>query len=817
MRIKKTICLSLLSLFCIPLFSQVKTLQAIKTSQAPKIDGNLDDAAWITAPSATDFIQNYPSFGVPASRKTNVKIVYDNSAIYIGAHLYDEPVLISRQLTARDAEQLKNVDYFSVFLDTYGDKQNGFQFTVTAANVQTDARLSPSATLSAGVYGDVTWDAVWESKVQMQRDGWSVEIKIPYSSLRFAKKDIQDWGIQFMRLIRRTNEICFWNPVDPQVNGFVNQFGDYKGLENLHPPLRLSFSPYVSTGYRSTPQTTGYTDTWLRSGGMDVKYGINESFTLDATIIPDYGQVVSDNVVNNLTPYEIKFQENRQFFTEGTELFNKAGLFYSRRIGATPPGFYSVLDTLAGDPNLEEVKNPTVTQLYNAIKFSGRTSKKLGIGFFNAIAASSDAIIRNKTTGAETKIETSPLTNYNILVLDQALKGRSSLTFTNTNVMRNGNSRDANVSAFDVALYNKSNTYALNGTARYSKIWGTNPYDGYNTTLKYGKVSGKWRYYVLNNITSKVYDPNDLGILASPNLVTYKANVSYRQLKPTNNFIQYTYTLDNRVQYLYKPYAFGRYDITGSADWIFKNFWEVVLLSQLTPFDSHDYFELRTDGRYINYPLNYVFQLNGNTDGRKKLYIRYGGSFARSPKFDNNYYGVSFGFNYRFSNKFSLDFQEDAHKETNSVGYAFTREANGDPITAYRDVKEYTSVLSGIYNFTRRLNITLRVRHYWNEVKYLHFHDVDANGNLTNRPFINNWDENINIFNADAFLTWDFRLGSKLIIGYKNKLGDDEYVPITSHNSYFDNFKDLFNLKHGNEFTARFIYFLDYNQLRKKR
>jgi len=818
MTLRKLICLPLL-LVCISVFSQEKSLQAIKTTQAPKIDGKLDDAVWADAPTATDFVQNYPANGQAASRQTAVKIIYDNTAIYVGAYLYDDPALIRKQITARDAEQLKDCDYFSIFFDTYNDNQNGFQFVVTSANVQSDAKLGPNLGGGFGEYGDKTWDAVWESKVQMQSDGWTVEMKIPYISLRFAKKDLQDWGIQLLRLIRRTNESCFWSPVKPEVNGFVNQFGNYTGLKDLQPPLRLSFSPYVSTGVRSIPKTnsTGFTNSWLGSGGMDVKYGINESFTLDATLIPDFGQVVSDNVVNNLTPYEIKFQENRQFFTEGTEIFNKAGLFYSRRVGSIPAGYYDVQDLVAGNPDWEIVKNPSTTQLYNATKFSGRTNKKLGIGIFNAVAAPMYATIKNLITGKDSSIRTSELTNYNILVFDQALKGRSFVTLTNTNVIRNGQGRDANVTALDVAFYNKENKYAFNGTARYSKIWGANPYDGFNTTVKYGKVSGNWRFYVLNNIESKNYDPNDLGILVAPNEMTYRANVSYNHFKPTKHLIQYSYTLDNRYQRLYKPNAFNRYDITGTGFWIFKNFWDISATAQLTPLTVHDYFELRTDGRYLSLPLNMYFDASGSTDSRKKLYVRFEGIFARAPKFDNNYYGGGLGFRYRFSNKFSLDLQMDDHKETNNLGYAFIRETNGEPIVGFRDVKENINVLSGIYNFTPRLNLTLRVRHYWNEVKYLSFHNVDAKGNLTNRPFINNWDDNYNAFNVDAFLTWDFRLGSRLIIGYKNWLGDEEQVSIAGKNSYLHNLNEIFDLRHGNELTVKFIYFLDYNQLRKKR
>ncbi len=817
MTLKKYICLPLI-LLCGQSFSQYRTLQAVKIAQAPKIDGNLNDAAWVNVSEASDFIQNFPTYGLPASQKTEVKLVYDNTAVYVGAYLHDDPALIRKQMTARDAEQQNDVDYFSVFFDTYNDHQNGFQFLVTSANVQSDARLGPNlgGHIEFGEYGDKTWDAVWDSKVNMKPDGWVVEMRIPYISLRFANKDIQNWGLQLLRSVRRTNEKTFWNPFDPKVNGFINQFGEFQGLEKILPPLRLSFSPYVSTGVRSTPVSSGYLNEWLRNGGMDVKWGINESLTLDATLVPDFGQVISDNAVNNLTPYEIKFQENRPFFTEGTELFNKAGLFYSRRVGSVPTGYFDIRDSADNDPNIEIVKNPSKTQLFNAIKFSGRTRKKLGIGVFNAVAAPMHAIIRNKTSGNETKIETEPLANYNIIVLDQSFKGRSYLTFTNTNVMRNGGGRDANVTALDVALFDKKNIHAFNSTARYSKIWGTNPYDGFNTTLRYGKVSGNWQYLFTNNIISENYDPNDLGILFAPNDVSNTASFTYKQFTPTKNFLTYSYSLTAKLKYLYKPYAYNRLNITGSAFWVFKNFWDVSLNTYLSPGWAHDYFELRTGERYLSYPTNIAFVMNGSTDSRKKLYVRFGAAFARSPKYDNTLYSISFGMRYRFNNKFNLDLQTDSKFETNQLGYAFIREPNGDPIVGFRDNREFISVLSGIYNFNSKLNLTLRARHYWNKINYKSFHDVDSKGYLLPPTFIPGQDGNVNIFNLDAFLTWDFRLGSRLVAGYKNWLGDNEMVSLSGKNNYLKNLGGIFDLRHGNEFTVRFIYFLDYNQLRKK-
>src|SRR4051812_47172231 len=142
-------------------FSQPKILTAVKTPQAPKIDGHLDDAIWQEAPMATDFIQNFPEYGLAATVKTEVRILYDDNAVYIGAYLYDDPSLIRKQITSRDAEQRQDVDYFSVFFDTYNDQQNGFQFLVTSANVQSDARIGGSTDNDRfGDFGDKTWDAV---------------------------------------------------------------------------------------------------------------------------------------------------------------------------------------------------------------------------------------------------------------------------------------------------------------------------------------------------------------------------------------------------------------------------------------------------------------------------------------------------------------------------------------------------------------------------------------------------------------------------------------------------------------------------------
>jgi hypothetical protein len=551
---------------------------------------------------------------------------------------------------------------------------------------------------------------------------------------------------------------------------------------------------------------------------MDLKYGVNEGFTLDATLIPDFGQVVSDNVINNLSPFEVKFQENRQFFTEGTEIFNKAGLFYSRRVGAIPAKYNSINNFVAANSKWEVIKNPSVTQLYNATKFSGRTEKKLGIGIFNAVTAPMQARIRNAATGKDSVIETEPLANYNIIVFDQALKGRSSITFTNTNVLRNGNGADANVSALDFSLFGKKNIYNLKGTARYSKIFSSAPYDGYNTTLRFAKVSGKWQYHLQGVVKSAYYNPRDLGFLTSANGVSLDNSVSYHQFKPTKNFLTYTYSLNTKYYRMYKPGAFNELKIDFTAFLIFRNFWDLTLQFFYTP-DQHDYFVLgdpATYKRFVNRPSYGAVKASGSTDSRKKLFFETSllfSNFLNSAP-DKHYHEVGGSLRYRFSNKFSLEFSNSHIAETDYIISA-GRETNGEPKIAFVDFTDIESIFSGIYNFTPRINLTLRTRHYLSRVNFNRFANLDTKGNPIPRSGTTSYD-NYNVFNTDAFLTWDFRLGSRLVLGYKNWLGNNEVVNIAGKNNYLNNLEGVFNLRHGNEFTIKFIYFLDYNQLRRK-
>lgn len=493
---------SITILFCLASFlysfSQTKkSVSTKKTTENISIDAELNEASWKDAEIATDFVSLEPKNGtpIPEEFKTEVKILYSNDAIYIGAKLYDpNPEKILKELVERD--EIGTSDYFGIFINGYNDGQQEFRFFVTAANGQIDTNF----TSAEGEDG--SWNAIWESNAKITDFGYVIEMKIPYAALRFPEKDKQTWGLNFFREVRRERQKYTWSPIDNKIGAISQQAGILTGIENIKTPTRLFLIPYSS--FYLSGSDAQKTKGELK-GGLDVKYGINDAFTLDAILVPDFGQTKFDNVVLNLGPFEQQFNENRPFFTEGTDLFSKGNLLYSRRIGQTPDLNLNLADN-------ESIENPGAINLLNALKISGRDKDGLGIGFLNAITEKTMATVSNDDNDNTRQIEVSPLTNYNVLVFDQRFNQNSSVTFINTNVTRNGSFRDANVTGLLFDLNNKTNTYNLSGGLKSSSINDVENKNGYNASLYFAETNGKFRYSFGSEYMSKDFEINDLGI-----------------------------------------------------------------------------------------------------------------------------------------------------------------------------------------------------------------------------------------------------------------------------------------------------------------
>ena len=810
---------SLFFIFCTTLLSMglsaqkadkpVKKLAAVRTTQKIVIDGDLKDDAWQQAPVATDMVEWRPSFGKIENyaNRTDIRILYDNSAIYVGGFCHQASNdSISSELVGRD--QVGVNDFVGVLFDTYNDKINGFGYYVTPLGEQYDAKYSSNGE-------DASWNSVYETNAKIVPGGWVFEMRIPYSAIRFSNNNKQDWGMNITRRNSKSGKQLMWSPTDPTIGGnFFAQFGLWTGIENIKPPVRLSFSPYLSTYANHYPYNDPAKKNFATSvtGGMDVKYGINQAFTLDMTLIPDFGQVQSDNQILNLTPFEVKYNENRSFFTEGTELFGKGNLFYSRRIGGEPLHYYDVASQLK--PGETIARNPQETRLINATKISGRTSSGLGIGIFNAITNAQYATI--DYNGKESrKIETDPLTNYNIVVFDQSLKHNSSVSLINTNVTRNGKEYDANVTAVLWDLYDKKNNWNLFGKIGESQLIGYLPggktQSGYTHNIGLGKTGGRFNMNFSQELADNKYSSNDMGYFTNNNFIDHNLWMGYKWIKPKAFYNRMNLNFNGTYSVRFMPWDYQTARVNVNLNGQLKSLWFVGFFANVIA-EQNDFYEARAAGRVFKRPGRYVYGGWLESNNAKKYSASVELDLSHSERYTANGYELFFRNQYRFNKKLSISTNTNVSIFGNNLGYA-TISADSI-IFALRKRNTVENVITIKYNFNNKMGLSLRARHYWSKVENQHFFNLKQDGGLTPISGINsNVDYNVNYFNIDMVYTWQFALGSFVNVVWKNAAGT---IDNNVSGGYFKNAGSTLDAPQLNSLSIRVIYFLDYLSLKKK-
>ncbi len=795
-----------------------RSIPAKRTVSTIKIDGVLDEPAWKDAAKATDFVELQPVLNRKESfeNRTEVYFLYSNMGVYIGGYCHERKRdSIATELIGRD--NFGNNDFIGLIFDTYKDRINGFEYFLTPLSEQMDAKMGPPD--NNGNIEDFSWNGVWQGNCKIVADGWTFEFFIPFSAIRFSRKEKQDWGFNIVRRRQKSGQQLFWNPIDPVKNGFLTQEGFWTGIENIKPPVRLSFSPYFSTYVNNYPYNLPGVKNTTNSvnGGMDVKYGINQSFTLDMTLIPDFGQVQSDNQVLNLTPFEVKYNENRSFFTEGTELFNKGGLFYSRRIGGVPLYHDSVASRIASNEVI--VNNPLESKLINASKISGRTKKGLGIGFFNAITKPQFAVIENNLH-QQHKMEVDPLTNYNVFVLDQTLKHNSSVSFVNTSVLRSGTDYDANVSAALFNLYDKNNKYNLYGKAYTSTLFHK---DGLNSTgFKYnlgvGKVSGKLTFQTETTLHDNKFDFNDMGYMTYTNYWEKLFYMGYAFTKPKKIFNRLYHNLNVNYTHRYKPFGYQSLNMNYNFNGQLKNLWYIGTNLTFTA-QGNDFYEPRHDGRVFRSPEALGFGNFFQSNFAKKYFASGSYIFNHYNLMGWNELQLSFSHQYRINDKISLGHDININPRWNNIGYtSILPGANPQADTvlfARRNRNTIENILRFKYSFNNLMYITLRVRHYWSKVANKEFFNLQSDGNLaSNTGVTQNYNQNYNAFNVDMVYSWRFAPGSEINIVWKNAIGAFDNSVVTD---YVKNVNNTLESPQNNSISFKILYFLDYLQLQKKK
>ncbi len=805
-----------------------RQLPGKRTSLPVKIDGLLNDSAWKDAAIASNFIEFSPKAGAQEAyeNRTETWLIYNDLGIYFGGYCHERTKdSIASELSGRDGFAVyykggATNDYIGIIFDTYKDKLNGFEYFLTPHGVQGDAKVSAFNNHNAGV--DFSWNAVWEGGAVIHDDGWSFEMFIPYSAIRFGKKKIQDWGLNITRMRRKTGQQYMWSPIDPNVKGALTQEGSWTGITNIKPPLRLQLSPYFSVYANHFPLNQPGEKNWSTrvNGGLDLRYGITQAFTLDATLIPDFGQVQSDNRVLNLSPFDVQFNENRSFFTEGKELFGKANLFYSRRIGIEPIILHSAYDGLTANEKI--IKNPQESKLINAFKISGRTQSGLGIGVLNAITNTRYATIEDSITKEQRKVLIDPLTNYSIVVLNQTLKNNSSVSFINTNVMRSGKDYDANVSAALFDFNNKKNSWNVLGTIAVSNLFnykqdGEN-LTGYSHYLHFGKISGRFNFNITQELKDTKYTNRDLGYFTNNNLLVHGTNVSYNWIEPKSFYNRIIMKISSRFNQLFTPFDFidkkyqsarVNYELNVQSK---KLWWAGLEIGYY--FSQNDFYEPNREGFFFKRGPNLSLEGYFESDKAKKYFFFLSATAKKSFKFyEHTVTDFDIRQNVRFNSKFSVAHSLSFTPVKNNVGYVYSVN-NPDGVFAKSNRTTIENTLGMKYNFSNKMGITFEMRHYLSTVENKEFFTLQPDGKLTqNTSFSNNADLNVNFFNIDMLYTWQFAPGSFINIAWKNAVSNTR--GIVQHN-YFTNLKRTIGAEQNNNISLKVIYFLDYLQLKKK-
>lgn len=793
-----------------------KRTEALRITEPIQIDGKLDETPWQKATPAGDFIIYNPHNGMPSKFRTEVRLLYDDDALYIGAIMYDSyPDSIFTQLGQRDAGDI-NADHFWIEISPFNDGLNGEMFKVSASNVQIDNKMS---TADSWMHRD-SWDAVWHSNTSISDEGWIAEMKIPYSALRFPRSASQLWGINFWREVRRNRETSSWNFVTKEFGSPISHMGELTGIRDVKPPLRLSLVPYVSGYLEHVTDESGVGTSY--NGGLDLKIGLTESFTLDATLIPDFGQVQSDDHVLNLSPYEVRYNEKRPFFMEGTELFNKGGIFYSRRIGGTPHLIRDVYGMVGENETV--IRNPAEVSLLNATKISGRTSSGLGIGLFNAVTNTTWAVVENKLTGETRHIMTEPLTNYNMLVLDQTLRNDSYVSVMNTNVIRAGKRNEnfytANVSGFEALVKTADRLWSVSAGAVLSqKYYSSDPTAlGHSLNFNAGRTGGKFRADYRFSMMSDTYDPNDMGYLRKNNEIEHSVDFSYNTYEPFGNIMTTRTSLDFSYGQLYNPRAFTTAEVRLDAMILLMNFWSLSLDLELTPWGEDDYFEPRTPDMSMFYhrPAAFEASFRGDTDRSKRFYIQGNAEYMKAWS-DYGQYGYEWSLQpeFKVGRRFSFSYSISVEDLINDIGFVPGNPHEGITF-GKRDVTTITNTISGAFIFSANSYLTLRGRHYWSRADYDgDYFTLQPDGSLLDRIYstpLNNSDVNTNFLNIDVVYTWRFAPGSELSLVWKNSIWSEGDVIIRNG---FDNFGDLLSMPQTNSLSLKILYYLDYQNFRK--
>ena len=651
------------------------SIRAVRLHEPVKLDGRLDEAVWRTAPAATGFRQTQPDPGVKATQRTEVRFAYDDQALYVGARMYDSlgAAGVRTRLVRRDADM--ESDELSILFDTFHDHLGETEFDINPSDVRGDALALGGSNL------DASWDPVWRAATTVDSLGWTAELRIPFSQLRFPPDSVETWGLQVVRFVARLkerSEWAFW-PID-QVGG-PSRFGHLAALRPpaTHRPVELV--PYAVASSANRP-IADPGDPLARAHaadyrfGADVDYQLGPSLSLSATVNPDFGQVEVDPAVVNLSAFETFYPERRPFFVEGSDLFSFGGfscffcsnvssldLFHSRRIGRSPRGA-----SLAEDAG-QYASVPENTSILGAVKLTGRQSGGLSVGVLDAVTARERATVVS-SSGERFQQPVAAPTNYFV--------GRAKRDFAGGNLVVGGIltsvlrgmsdpglesllPRHAETAGLDAQYWWGGKTYRVRAQIAGSGLWGdtaairreqessaryfqrpdrkgggnglfSDAFDPTATSLRgwaghvrVAKESGEWLWETELNVRSPGFESNDLGFMNRADYWWMNANLFRHLTTPTSWYRTLSFIAGGQQEYDFEGNLTYR-DLHGFVGLTTLNYWgaNAFVIHSPSTFDDG-----RTrGGPVVKVPGYTYYSLQLNTDSRNSLVVGLSGNLT---------------------------------------------------------------------------------------------------------------------------------------------------------------------------------------------
>ncbi len=751
-----------------------RSVHAVRVTVPPNVDGFLNDDVWTLAQPATDFVQRDPDEGKPASERTEIRVLYDDEALYIGAMMFDpRPEEIVARLTRRD--NIVESDRVAIFIDSFHDHQNCYRFGVNASGVKVDVLHYDD-----GNKEDQSWDAVWDVHTRILPNGWSAEVKLPLSIFRYRSDVIeQEWGINFLRLITRRGERADWVYVPKNQTGMVSRFGHLAGLSDLPAPHRIELLPFVVGKQDWQPQKPNQARTRELSGnaGLDFKYGLSNNFLLDATINPDFGQVEADPSVLNLSTFETFYPEKRPFFVEGTQIIRFTtfgddlgpGMFYSRRIGR---GLSTAEVNVPTGGKIVEM--PQATTILGAAKITGKTNEGLSIGVLQALTKEMRATVAD-SNGARSEQILEPFAHYNVIRLRQDVLGNSNIGMILTTVGREKRT-PAITNGFDWNLRLPRNTHAITGFFAHTHTADAlkNRIHGSAGRMNFSRIAAEhWLWSLDGRYASKRYNINDIGFFFRPDGYTGTGTLTYKEDVPSAVVRDYSATFRLTEFRNLMGISLQR-ELRLETRILFMSYWQMTasFTSDLGLYDDR---ETRGNGLYRR-PASFATSTYLFSDARDNVNGKLGQRFGWDDK-RKFQAATEAGVTVRPVSWMDYTLESQYQLIRNQKAWVTNSTVSGASMFAERSTDELSMTLRGTITFTRDLTLQLYGQVFLAKGHYENYRLLSGTSDFvptTGTP--NAYDFNTQSLNSNVVVRWEYLPGSTMFLVWsqarRGKSGD---------------------------------------------